>query len=254
MGDDQVSVELVHVYRGDMVESIHRGDVVLIDSEGEILSKFGDPFKETYWRSAAKPFQVLPFIESGGMEFYKIEAFELALMCASHGGEERHVEAVRRLLKKIGLDESSLDCGTARPMYEGAYQNILRHNDSFQAVHNPCSGKHSAMLALAQLKGIDIHDYIRPEHPLQKLIKKTISKVTQLEEAQIKVAIDGCGVPVFGLPIYNMALAYSELAMPRKFPEMAQIASSMAENPFYVAGHGLEDRGRQLSCLESACS
>jgi L-asparaginase II len=231
-----MSVELVHVYRGNMVESIHRGDVVIINSEGDILKKLGDPYKKTYWRSAAKPFQVLPFIEAGGVEYYNIEEYEIALMCASHGGEERHIEAVRKLLKKIGLDESVLDCGQSRPMYEGAYRELLRNNSPFLSVHNPCSGKHSAMLALARLKGIDYTDYIQVNHPLQLLIKQTVAQIAQMSVDNIMVAIDGCGVPVFGLPIYNMAVAYSELALPKRHPELSRITSAMTTYPYYVAG------------------
>lgn len=232
-----MSVELVHVIRGNKVESIHRGDIVIVNQEKKILKHIGDPNKKTFWRSAAKPFQVLPFVEAGGIDRYNIESHELALMCSSHGGEKEHVETARSILRKIGLDESFLDCGKSRPMYEGAYRTLLRANEAFLAVHNPCSGKHSGMLALAQLMGIDTENYIKEAHPVQQMMIESISKITQLDKSEIEIAIDGCGVPVFGLTITDMAFAFSQLAGPySRFESLKPIAEAMIQNPFYVAG------------------
>lgn len=231
-----MSVELVHVYRGERIESIHRGDVAIVDSGGKLIAHYGDPQKRTFWRSAAKPFQVLPFVESAGIERFGIDGEELALMCASHGGEPKHVAKVRGLLDKIGLDEAALDCGASRPMFEGAYRQLLRSGEPFLAVHNPCSGKHSAMLAYLQLVGWDRENYIQPDHPLQKLILETIAQVSGMDQKEIDVAVDGCGVPVFGLPIMNMARAYSELARPSSRPALSQIADAMTRHPYYVSG------------------
>jgi L-asparaginase II len=219
-----------------MVESIHRGDVVVIDHSGEIIKSYGNPMKRTYWRSAAKPFQVLPFVEEGGLEHFNIETHELALMCASHGGEEKHVQDVSRLLGKLGLDPSYLDCGKSRPMYEGAYRKLLASGQPFTQLHNPCSGKHSGMLALGKLRDIDLHNYIDRNHPIQKQKVTTISEVARIPKEEIEIAIDGCGVPVFGLPIYNMALAYSQLANPSERIHLKEIASAMTHHPFHVAG------------------
>ncbi|MBN2259210.1 MAG: asparaginase [Clostridiales bacterium] len=229
-----MSVELLHVYRGDHVESIHRGDIVVVDKFGEVLFEIGSKDKVTYWRSAAKPFQVMPLIERRGIEEFGLTLSEVAMMCASHGGETKHIGAVRSILKKIGLDESFLDCGKSRPMYEGAYRAMLRNGESFLEIHNPCSGKHAGMLALGVLMDLDLAGYIEKSHPIQKMMLKTIAKVTEMEEIEIHVAVDGCGVPVFGLPIYNMAKAYSKLALGEGV--LRTVSKAMTENPFNVAG------------------
>ena len=88
-----MSIELVHVYRDPYVESIHRGDVVAV-KDNKIVFSYGDPYKKTFWRSSAKPFQVIPFIKAGGLEKYHIEEHELALMTSSHSGEAEHVNTV----------------------------------------------------------------------------------------------------------------------------------------------------------------
>ncbi|MBN2899519.1 MAG: asparaginase [Clostridia bacterium] len=235
-----MSVELVHVYRGDLVESIHRGDIVLVNHKGEILDAYGDPYKRTFWRSSAKPFQVIPFIEAGGIDRYKITAAELAIMTSSHGGEKRHVTLIKQLLKKMDKTLDDLKCGRARPMYEGAYRQLLQENIPFSQGNNPCSGKHSGMIGYGLLSGLDLDSYTELKHPIQQKMLKTIAEMTDLQSEDIDIAIDGCGVPVFGLPIYNMALAYAQLAggdfeHPRK-EILAIIAGAMTKEPFYVAG------------------
>lgn len=235
-----MSVELVHVYRGNQIESIHRGDVVAVDANGNIIFHYGDPRKRTYWRSSAKPFQIVPFIEGGGLEKYEISSRELALMTASHGGEPPHLLVLDSILNKIGKTVDDLDCGVARPMFEGEYKRLLSEGIPFTQRNNPCSGKHSGMLGLGVLNNIELENYIHEDHPIQKIMLKTISEFTELPENEIDIAIDGCGVPVFGLPIYNMALAYVKLDRPESHPEhgyaMNSVASAMTSNPFYVAG------------------
>ncbi len=237
-----MSVELVHVIRGDVIESIHRGDVVVVDNNGDIIMEIGDANKLTFWRSSAKPFQVIPMIEAGGVEEYGFTGEEIALMTASHGGEERHVSTVKSILRKIGYDTDVLDCGKAYPMYMKAGLELAKKGVDYGSAHNPCSGKHSSMIALAMLKDYDMKDYIKVDHQVQREMIKVIGEMTELGEEDIKVAIDGCGVPVFGMPIYNMALAYAKLSKPnsvnneKRSEALKLVAKSMTENPFYVAG------------------
>lgn len=240
-----MSVELVHVYRGEYIESIHRGDVVIVNYKGELLASYGNPNKRTFWRSAAKPFQVIPFMEAGGIDAYNITAAELALMTSSHGGEMRHVTLVKKLLKKMGKSIDDLNCGRSRPMYEGAYRQLLQENIPFSQGNNPCSGKHTGMIGYGLLEGFDLDHYIDVTHPIQQKMLKTISEMTELAEEDIDIAIDGCGVPVFGLPIYNMALSYAYLAggdfkHPRE-RTLSVIAGAMTKEPFFVAGSGRLD-------------
>lgn len=258
-----MSIELVHVYRGDQVESIHRGDVVGVKMGGEIIFEYGDARKRTFWRSSAKPFQILPFIEGGGLEEFDITPVELALMTSSHGGEAKHLEILTSILGKLGKSMDDLDCGKSRPMYEGAYKRLLREGISFNQGNNPCSGKHSGMLGLGILKSLPLDNYIDVDHPIQHLMLEVVSQVTELERDKIDIAIDGCGVPVFGLPIYNMALAYTKLD-DKSYVQTAnislnavkRIAEAMTGNPYYVAGTGrldtilmMETEGRVLAKL-----
>lgn len=236
-----MSIELVHVYRGEEIESIHRGDIVVVNSQGEVLIEYGNKDKRTFWRSSAKPFQIIPFIEAGGLEKFDIQTQELALMTSSHGGEAEHVYVLEKLLAKLGKQVSDLDCGVSRPMFEGEYRRMLENGISFSEANNPCSGKHSGMLGLGILKNIDMKDYILPEHPIQQMMTEIIAEITDMSKDALGIAIDGCGVPVFGLPIYNMALSYARLAGPFNTNDPRQntlqkIAHAMCTEPFYVAG------------------
>lgn len=247
MGGIHVSEVLVHVSRGEEVECIHRGDLVVVNLEGDILYSVGDPHKETYWRSAAKPFQVLPLIEAGGIDKYGFTGEELALMSSSHGGEERHVNIVKEIFKKLNSKVDLLDCGIASPMNINAARDVIRGGGNFQHVHNACSGKHSAMIALALLKGFPVKNYIKLEHPVQQEILDVIADVTEFKREEIKIGVDGCGVPVFHMPIYNMALAYAKLSKPDGVePESRKealriVGDAMTKNPYFVAGTGRLD-------------
>ena len=233
---------LVNVMRGGIVESRHRGHLVAVDSKGRVIYSLGDPRAVTFWRSAAKPLQALPLVEEGGIEYFGLTAQELAVICSSHGGEEEHVQAVTSILRKTGLTEDALKCGPAAPMNGSVARSLLRNNMPFLPVHNPCSGKHAGMLALCQLKGWPVKGYYQADHPVQQAILKAISETANYRQADIKLGIDGCGVPVHFLPIFNMAIAFSSLS---QTPETAgasrkralqKICDAMTSNPFFVAG------------------
>ena len=237
---------LVHVTRGSHVESVHRGDLTVVDTRGHIVYSIGDPHKFTFWRSAAKPFQVLPLVEAGGIERFSLTGEELALMTSSHGGEERHVQCVQSILDKLGRTAEVLQCGTAPPMYQRAANDILKKGGSFTSLTNSCSGKHSSMIALAIIREYEISGYFEPIHPVQHEMLRVIADIAGLMPKDMKIGIDGCGVPVFGLPLYNMAIAYAHLSNPNTFPEIRQnalrtIASAMTTHPFFVAGSGRLD-------------
>ncbi|MBA1335782.1 MAG: L-asparaginase II [Firmicutes bacterium] len=242
-----MSVVLTHVTRGGEIESVHRGNLVVVDRSGRIVYSAGDASGYTYWRSAAKPFQVLPMIEAGGVERFGFSEEEIAVMTSSHGGEERHIDAVGRIFKKMGCGIDKLDCGAAKPMHPAAARKLLQQNMPYEQVHNPCSGKHSSMIALALIRGYVVDGYVQPEHPVQKEMLDVVKDVSGIEIESIKIGIDGCGVPVFGLPVYNMAKAYSLLADPetaggsKRRDALKTVASAMSKNPFYVAGTGRLD-------------
>ena len=156
-----MSVELLHYTRGKHVENIHRGDAVCVSSDGKILGSLGNAHLPMFWRSAAKPFQLLQFVKMGGVEKYNLTQAELAILASSHSGEAIHVETVTSILHKLGLTPDILNCGAVRPMSGKAFKELVRQNLKPSALHNPCSGKHSGIIALCQLLEIPI-DYCEP--------------------------------------------------------------------------------------------
>ncbi|MDM8534448.1 asparaginase [Clostridiaceae bacterium HSG29] len=236
-----MSVEIVHITRGDKVESIHRGDIVAVDINNNIVFNYGDSYKRTFWRSSAKPFQAIPMIEAGGIEKFNLNSTELALICSSHGGEEKHVKLAQSILSKIGKTVDDLDCGVANPMHVKTYVDMLKKGQIFTKANNPCSGKHSGMLTLGVLRNYNLENYILIDHEIQQEMLKSISNITEMKINEIDIAIDGCGVPVFGLPIYNMALAYAKLGDENRKESLRRISIAMIENPYYVAGTGRLD-------------
>jgi len=234
---------MIHKIRGSVVESIHRGDAVVVDAQGSILAVCGDHNKYTYFRSSAKPIQAMNVVLSGAYEKFALTPRELALICSSHYSEDYHISAVRRILGKIGLDEQALQCGIARSIreeiaYEQAAQGIVP-----QRIKSDCSGKHSGMLATCLCKGYPIQNYLDPAHPLQLEILALISSVCDYPSDHISVGIDGCNVPVFALPIYNMALAFTRLAQPSLLPTALEEAAkkvfmAMVSYPEMVSGSG----------------
>lgn len=242
-----MSEVLVQATRGNLVENIYRGDVVVVQRDGKVLFSLGDTEKQTYWRSSAKPFQVLPFIEAGGLEKYQITPQELALMCASHGGEAEHVALAAGLLKKIGFAEPDLRCGSAPPMNISAMRKILEQGETWNQLHNCCSGKHAAMLALAAMKNYDPNHYEEISHPVQQEMLGAISQVTEVSVESIGIGTDGCGVPIYYLPLSRMAYAYATLSQPEGFESqsrtqaMNHIAKAMTGHPWFVAGTGRLD-------------
>jgi L-asparaginase II len=232
---------LVNVYRNNLIESIHRGDIAAVNEKGQNIFSFSNHEKITYWRSAAKPVQALPVVFSGAYEKYNLSEKELAVICSSHNGEQEHVDAVLSILDKIGLDESALLCGVHPPLHNKTARSIWRKGDEPRAVHNNCSGKHAGLLTLCKYYGWSINDYYKPEHPAQRLILETIAEVSTYSEEDIILGVDGCGVVVFGLPLIKMAYTYYCLAnsdcLVPKYQEAAKlIVKSMEKYPEMIGG------------------
>ena len=170
---DPANPTLVEVFRGTLVESRHAGAIAVADADGGLLFAFGDVERPVFPRSAVKAMQAMPLVESGAADAFGLGDDELAVACASHSGELAHVEAVRSLLAKAGLDESYLACGAHWPISEEASRELIRAGRRPQAIHNNCSGKHAGMLAACIHLDFDPRGYARPDHPLQRLIART---------------------------------------------------------------------------------
>jgi len=215
------TVELVHAVRGGVIDNVYRGCAAVVHLGGEVRFSLGDPEYRAFIRSAGKPLQAIALVELGGVEAFGLTDDELAIICASHSGGELQVRTVRSILRKIGVEESALQAGSG-----------IRDN---------CSGKHAGMLALARLRGFPTEGYSQRDHPIQALILERVSAMSGLPVDEIDVAIDGCGAPIFAMPIRNMALAYACLANPEGLPHdraeaARRIVPAMQNHPELVGG------------------
>jgi L-asparaginase II len=232
---------LVEVRRGGIVESRHFGDLAIVNRQGRLLWYAGDPYRVTFARSSAKPWQTVPLIETGAADAFQMTTEEIALSCASHSGEEQHVGRVLAFLERIGISPEKLQCGAHAPYHAPSYEELLRSGREVTAVHNNCSGKHAGMLALAKFLKADLDTYLNLDHPVQQQILNAVSELCEVAKEDIAIGIDGCGVPVFGLPVIRMAHAYAKLADPSGLPERRQaaltrICQAMLAHPNLVAG------------------
>jgi len=236
---------LVKVYRGSEVESVHHGSVAVVDARGRLLAWAGDPAARTFLRSAAKPFQAIALLEEGGAEEYELTGEEIALICASHGGEAKHVSTASAILRKGDFDETDLLCGAHAPYDAKSAADLRMAGEAPSPLHNNCSGKHAGMLLATQLLDLGSDDYISPDHPLQLRIREIVASFLDLPYTSIPLATDGCSLPTFHTTLYRAAWAWARLAqlaengegVASRFGEPArQIVDAMTTHPDFVAG------------------
>jgi len=234
---------LAKVIRGETLESIHRGHLIVVDGAGETLFSLGNPADTvTFFRSSAKPFQAFPFLTSGAADRFGFLENEIALACGSHSGEKYHVETSRKMLARIGLSETDLRCGAHPPFDEKRAEEILRDGEKPSPLHNNCSGKHAAMLATAKHSGADLATYELFEHPVQQQILKVVSEFTGVRKDEIKLGVDGCAAPNFALPVAAMARSFARLVYPPKDSDgetreaCRRIVSAMISYPEMIGG------------------
>ncbi len=233
---------LAKAIRGETIESIHRGHLIIIDGDGEIVAQIGNPETITFWRSSAKPFQAMPLLLSGAAERFGFSEKEIALACGSHSGEDFHIETARKMLERAGFTEEDLRCGAHLPFDEKTAEKMICSGEKPTQIYNNCSGKHAAILALAKHIGADIKTYELPENPVQQKVLEVVSAFTDIPENEIKIGIDGCALPNFALPISAMARAFARLVFPPKSfngklrEASRQIVSSMLNFPEMIGG------------------
>ena len=236
-----MSEELVNVYRGSIVENIHRGDIVVVDYKGNILKSLGDARKLSYFRSAAKPFLALNVILSGAADYYGFNDTELAVMCASHRGESYHTEVLARIISKMELELDSLHCGITEPFSRSSAMNLYKSGESLTPLYCNCSGKHLGMISVCKQKGYQIEGYYMIEHPVQQEALEILSRFTDVDKGDIIIGVDGCTVPVHGIPLYNMALAYAKFANPSTLGSeyvfaVNKLSNAIVSNPELLSG------------------
>jgi L-asparaginase II len=233
----------IHVVRGELLESRHRIDAVVSDARGEVVLATADPGLMTSFRSAAKPFQLAPFVERGHAERWGLDDEALALMAASHSGSAWHVERVGRLLERLGLAPDQLACGFHKPFDHDSAALLRAHPERRSTLYNNCSGKHAGMLGLALAEGWPLEGYTRPDHPVQRLMRESVAAACGLAPAALATGIDGCSVVAFGAPLGAIARAYASLAVadPRGGPReraLARIRDAMRAHPRATSGAG----------------
>lgn len=223
--------------RGGVVESRHRVHAAVVDRNDTLSAGAGDAMRFTHWRSCAKPFQVMPLLKSGGFDDLHWGDDELAMACASHGGEPEHVAIAERMLSAIGLEEGDLACGPHEPLSNRGAKLLREAGERPTRLHNNCSGKHAAMLACAHTAGWPMFGYERSAHEVQKCCLSSVAHWTGLQTDEIGIAVDGCGVVEFAMPLESMARAYSRLARASASNGIPKrILDAMLSRPFLVGG------------------
>ncbi|GIP23431.1 asparaginase [Paenibacillus sp. J22TS3] len=241
-----MSEVLVTVSRGANLESVHRGSIAVVDLQGNLLFSVGDPGRSLYARSAFKPIQAVPLVESGAADHYGFNEHELAVCCGSHNGEPMHTRTVHSILDKLGFTEEALTCGVHPPYMKSTYEELLRSGGHPSPIHNNCSGNHAGLLALAKYMGSDPHLYRNPDHPVQLRVREMLRELAGVQEDEISSAVDGCGIPTLMLPLNRLAAAYAQLGDPSALaPERAsaikRVTGAMVAHPEMVSGTGEYD-------------
>ena len=231
-------VPLVVTTRGGLVECVHYGSIAVVDTKGKLVAGIGDPTALHFTRSALKPLQALPFVEAGGMSRFNFTSQELALMCASHGGERMHVTIAARILERIGAREADLQCGCHVPSYFTATGTTPPAGVRWNQLSHNCSGKHGGFLAYCRMFGHSFKNYLDPDGPLQTRIRNVVQGFAGSDP--IGTGIDGCSAPNFAMPLTRLAQAFSRLAA-GETPELAALAFAMRRHPDLVSGTARTD-------------
>jgi L-asparaginase II len=226
----------LRVLRGDELESTHAIHAVAAEPDGRVLASHGDRDRRLYLRSTAKPYQALPLVASGAAHELGLTDGEVAVACASHNGEAGHVEAVQGILDKAGLDAAALQCGTHDPFPEGEPHRSGENTP----LRNNCSGKHASFLAAADHIGASTGDYLDPDHPVQRKVREIVAQAGGLDVDEVGVAVDGCGAPVFHVPLEAGARLAARLADPSGLGDLAgpleRVVDAIEAHPWHVAG------------------
>lgn len=239
-------VPAVAVRRGARVESVHQVAACVAGVDGEIVMRVGTVQTPVFLRSSAKPFIAAAAVRAGVLERFGFGERELAVMCASHNGEPGHAELVASMLARIGATVDDLACGAHPPSYEPAAAVLAARGERPTQLHNNCSGKHAGILALAKTIGAPFAGYLDARHPAERLILAMCERVSDDVFEGDKLAVDGCGIPVYATTLHKAAVSFARLATLRGVDDadataLARVASAMAAEPWYVAGTGRFD-------------
>ena len=223
------------------MESVQFGALAVVDPQGNLIASYGDPHAVTFLRSTAKPFQALPFIEAGGHKHFQFSQQEIALICASHSGTDQHFQVVSHIQALAGITENDLMCGAHAPYHKKTAEEMLLRGEKPTANRHNCSGKHSGMLAFAQMNGEPLATYLENGHPVQQRILAAFSEMCGLPPERVTLGIDGCSAPNFAVPLMHAAWAWARLAdpsslAPGRADAIRTIVQAMMAHPDMVGG------------------
>jgi L-asparaginase II len=255
---------LVNVLRGGAVESRHAGAFAVLDADGAVLAHAGDIDRPIYPRSAVKLLQALPLVASGAADRLGLTDAELALACASHGGEPQHVQTAAGMLAKAGHDPQALECGAHWPSHDVSARALAAGGAVPGPLHNNCSGKHAGFVCLAcrLADGGDTRafarGYIRPEHPVMREVSAALQAATGFDLATSPCGTDGCSIPTHAIPLRRLALAFARvgtgIGLSADHARAARrLREAIAHEPFMVAGSGRFDTRVMQRLGERAC-
>ncbi|MEH7178323.1 asparaginase [Neobacillus vireti] len=232
---------LVEETRAGLVENIHTGVICGVNEQLQTVYHVGDVNHYTYFRSAAKPIQAIPVFLSNIIEKYNLTNEEAALFTASHRGETYHIAALESMLKKLPVKEEELFCPPSYPLNVGPREELLRKNVEKRRLYHNCSGKHMGFITVCRELGYPVEGYWEESHPLQQQLLNILSTLSEVPVSKITVGLDGCGVPVFAIPLQNMAITYLKLACPDLINDsslqhaVSKMTGIMNEHPLMVA-------------------
>lgn len=230
---------LVEETRAGVVDNVHLGHIAVVNADGTLLYQYGDPNYMTYGRSALKPMQALPIVETGAADHFSFSDADLAICCASHSGEERHRSRVRAILSQIGKNGHDLECGVTDPVSKTSHEELIRSGQQADPVCNCCSGVHAGMLATAVYLGEATQGYTHAEHPVQQRVAKAVADVVGLDLQHIHTGLDGCDIPTYYMPLRHLAWGFARLAHPKglsasRARAIERIVSAMDRRPDMV--------------------
>ena len=243
---------LAEALRGGLVESFHRGSLAIVDADGALHTALGDIDRPIFPRSAVKVLQALPLVASGAAQALGLTDEELALACASHGGEVRHAEAAASMLAKAGVDAGALACGAHWPYHEASARELAARGAQPSALHNNCSGKHAGFVCLGcrLAGGREVADFVRgyvsPEHPVMREVTAALQAATGFDLSRAVRGTDGCSIPTYAIPLRHLAHAFARVATgvglsPEHTRAARRLREAVARAPHMVAGSGRFD-------------
>ena len=225
---------VVEVIRGSSIESVHLVDIALVNNTGNLVEGWGESNRPTLPRSALKPIQATPLITAGVADAEGLSAQQLAVACSSHNGEKPHVEVVDRWLEELGFSHNVLECGAHAPTNPEAARDLVLSGIQPDSRHNNCSGKHTGFVCLSKHFDLDVSAYIAPEHPVMKqFVTPAIEDFCRIDLRDQVPGVDGCGVPVWSIPLSHLAGGWSQL---RARGAGQRLLQAMIAEPFLVAG------------------